>query len=60
MQVTFKCKRSGNTVSFSREADISSMRKDTGYEEITTQTTQVVAPANIEQKRRGRPKTKQE
>lgn len=31
---TFKCKQSGNTVSFSDEGDIASMRKETHYEEI--------------------------
>lgn len=34
MSVEFRCKRSGNTVSFSREEDIASMRKEQGYEEV--------------------------
>lgn len=34
MQVTFRCKRSGNTVSFFDENDIESMRKHEGYEEV--------------------------
>jgi hypothetical protein len=33
-KVTFRCKRSGNTVSFSLEGDIEGMRKHEGYEEI--------------------------
>jgi hypothetical protein len=33
--ITFKCKASGNTVSFTREDDIVSMRKEPDYEEIT-------------------------
>lgn len=55
-KVTFRCKASGNTVSFSSEDDISSMRKETGYEEITdvVQEIQREAPAK-EVKRMGRP-----
>ena len=32
--VTFRCKQSGNTVSFSDPADIESMRKEPHYEEV--------------------------
>lgn len=32
--ITFKCNRSGNTVSFDKEADILSMRKEAGYTEV--------------------------
>lgn len=32
--VIFKCKRSGNTVSFTKEGDIDAMRKHEGYEEV--------------------------
>ena len=32
--VTFRCKQSGNTVSFSAQEDIESMRKEEHYEEI--------------------------
>lgn len=31
---TFRCKQSGNTLSFSDEGDIASMRKESHYEEI--------------------------
>jgi hypothetical protein len=34
MKVTFKCKQSGNTVSFTDETDIASMRKEEGYTEV--------------------------
>jgi len=34
MKVTFRCKQSGNTVSFNNETDIASMRKEEGYEEV--------------------------
>lgn len=32
--VTFKCKRSGNTVSFTNENDIAGLRKHEGYSEV--------------------------
>ncbi len=32
--VVFRCKRSGNVVSFTNENDISGMRKHEGYEEV--------------------------
>ena len=34
MKVTFKCKQSGNTVSFTNETDIATMRKEEGYIEV--------------------------
>jgi hypothetical protein len=34
MYVTFRCKRSGNTVSFNLDHDIQGMRKHEGYEEV--------------------------
>jgi len=60
MQVTFRCKRSGNTVSFANENDILSMRKHEGYDEVIDHGMQEKvqvqdAPAQ-EVKRRGRPK----
>ncbi len=33
--VKFRCKQSGNTVAFSNETDIESMRREPHYEEIT-------------------------
>lgn len=33
-KVTFKCKRSGNLISFSNENDIAGLRKHEGYVEI--------------------------
>lgn len=39
----FKCKRSGNTVSFTNENDISGMRKHEGYTEVkNAETTEAV------------------
>lgn len=35
--VTFKCKTTGNTVTFRDEADIVGMRKHTEYEEVVEQ-----------------------
>lgn len=32
--ISFKCKRSGNTVSFEKESDIQAMRKESGYVEV--------------------------
>jgi len=34
MEIIFKCKRSGNTVSFTNENDIAGLRSHDGYEEI--------------------------
>jgi hypothetical protein len=59
MRVTFKCKRSGNTVSFTNENDIAGLRKHEGYEEIKDgMQEEVKAPADKEVKRRGRPSNK--
>jgi hypothetical protein len=33
-KVTFRCKRSGNTVSFTNENDIEGLRKHEGYDEV--------------------------
>jgi len=55
MVITFRCKRSGNTVSFSNETDIAELRKHEGYEEVKKQE----PPAEektITLKRPGRPK----
>ena len=38
MKVTFRCKRSGNTVSFTNEDDIKQLRSHEGYEEIKDDT----------------------
>ncbi len=50
----FTCKRSGNTIAFTREADIATMRKEPGYIEVKEQ----VEPAlpEVEIKRKGRPR----
>lgn len=55
--ITFRCKRSGNTVAFSNEADIAGLRKHEGYEEIgpVENKKQDDQP---EQKKRGRPAVK--
>lgn len=59
MKVTFRCKQSGNCVSFSSEDDIASMRKEIGYEEVKDavqeQETAPDAPSE-EVVRRGRPR----
>ncbi len=59
---TFRCKRSGNTVSFVNEGDIEGLRKHEGYTEVTdAETTETIktesseAPAKEMLKRRGRP-----
>ncbi len=58
--VTFRCKRSGNTVKFSNPADIEGMRKHECYEEVveTTETPAFLQPVVTEEpkKRAGRPK----
>lgn len=54
--VKFICKRSGNTVTFSQEHDVLSMRKENGYTEVS-QSEQVIEPVPpVTEKKRGRPK----
>ena len=60
--ITFRCNRSGNTVSFVNEGDIEGLRKHEGYTEVkdaeTTETvkTEPHPPTTQEVlKRRGRP-----
>jgi hypothetical protein len=55
MRVTFLCKRSGNTVSFSNESDIEQMRKHEGYDEVKEDSAVVEQPIQV-QKQRGRPR----
>ncbi len=57
---TFRCKRSGNTVSFSNENDIEQLRKHEGYEEVkheTKEANEEVKDSDEKEvlKRRGRP-----
>lgn len=40
---TFRCKQSGNTLSFSDEGDIASMRKESHYEEIGNEVSTIQA-----------------
>ena len=63
--VKFRCKRSGNIVSFINEADIAGLRTHEGYEEIKDEKTNEIANEIPEQKdadekevlkQRGRPK----
>ncbi len=59
--VTFRCKRSGNTVKFSNPDDIAGMRKHEGYEEVVSGVIDPPAflqPVVVEEpkKRGGRPK----
>ena len=64
MSATFRCKRSGNTVTFSNENDIEGMRKHEGYDEVIevpaflrpADPVTFEAPEIIEPKRRGRPR----
>ena len=62
MKVTFRCKQSGNTVSFSDPTDIKSMREEAHYEEIKDEAQETNANENADKKtsqevlkRRGRP-----
>ena len=62
MKVTFRCKQSGNTVSFSDPTDIKSMREEAHYEEIKNEVQETNANENADKKtsqevlkRRGRP-----
>ena len=67
MAITFKCKRSGNFVSFSNEDDIAGLRKHEGYEEVKDEANEAneaneavqIPQAHKEEvlKKRGRPKT---
>jgi len=61
-KVTFRCNRSGNTVSFINDGDIEGLRKHEGYTEVkdaqATETVQVESsetPTKEVLKRRGRP-----
>jgi len=61
MTIYFRCKQSGNLVGFNDEVDITTMRKEEHYEEVTDSVADAkvqAAPALqlIDQKRRGRPK----
>ncbi len=62
MKVTFRCKQSGNTVSFSDPTDIKSMREEAHYEEVKYEVQETAANENADKKtsqevlkRRGRP-----
>jgi hypothetical protein len=59
MKVTFRCKRSGNHVSFEYESDIAQMRKHEGYDEVSDEvkadSAVVEQPIQV-QKPRGRPR----
>ena len=61
-KVTFRCNRSGNTVSFINDGDIEGLRKHEGYTEVkdaqATETVKVESsetPTKEVLKRRGRP-----
>ena len=56
--VKFRCKRSGNCVSFSSEQDIECMRKESSYEEIKDGMQEKKQETTEEVKQRGRPKKK--
>lgn len=56
MEVTFRCKRSGNVVKFTNENDIAGLRKHEGYEEVIEQKKEEDPIATIVVKARGRPK----
>jgi hypothetical protein len=54
MSVTFKCNRSGQTVTFTYEHDIKSMREHPDYTEVFPEEEQSFSKE--EQPRRGRPR----
>lgn len=54
MTVTFKCNKTGNTVKFSSEYDIETMRKHPEYSEVFPEVEQSFPVG--EQPKRGRPK----
>ncbi len=57
-KVTFRCLRSGNTVSFTNENDIEGLRKHEGYKEVKDEEIQETSQATKEVltlKKRGRP-----
>jgi hypothetical protein len=59
--VKFRCKRSGNYVSFSNPEDIAGLRKHEGYEEVKDETQEKTvqeadAPRQEVLKKRGRPR----
>jgi hypothetical protein len=58
--VVFKCKRSGNYVSFTLEGDIAGMRKHEGYEEVidapVPDTPTESAPIDLPKRRGRRPR----
>lgn len=57
MKITFRCKQSGNCVSFTNEVDIEAMRKEPHYEEVkdAVQIEKTNQAAASEVKKRGRP-----
>ncbi len=57
MKVSFRCKRSGNVVSFTNENDIEQLRKHEGYEEVKDQSAvPTEQPSQDTLKPRGRPR----
>ena len=57
--VVFRCKRSGNCVTFSNETDIAELRKHECYEEVlpdASTPTQIEKPVAKEPRKAGRPK----
>lgn len=54
--VTFRCKRSGNLVSFTAPEDIDGLRKHEGYEEVIEPKKEEDPIATVVVKARGRPK----
>ncbi len=55
MSVTFKCIKTGNTVTFKSQYDIESMRQHPEYSEVLPEKEQVF-PTEEQVKRVGRPK----
>lgn len=63
MATVFKCKRSGNYVTFTLEGDIASMRNHEGYIEMTPEMTEIpkklepkAMPVMVVPPKRGRPR----
>ena len=59
MSVTFKCNKTGNTVTFKSQYDIESMRQHPEYSEVLPEKEQVF-PTEEQVKRVGRPRKEQQ
>jgi hypothetical protein len=60
MGVTFKCNKTGNTVTFKSQYDIESMRGHPEYSEVLPENEQSTVQEQSSAAKRGRPKKEQE